>query len=157
MGVARAHHTATLLPNGLVLVAAGYGSGGGPLNDVSSQLYDPSANTWSPPSYMAYGRFGHTATLLAGGKVLVAGGLGGTITNSAELYDPATGTWGAAAAMATARYFHTATALTSGKVLVAGGFGGTFTTVRSCMTRPPTPGVRRPPWPPRAVVTRRPC
>src|SRR5438105_1762049 len=39
----RSGHTATLLPNGKVLVAGGYS--GGPLD--SAELYDPATGTWS--------------------------------------------------------------------------------------------------------------
>ena len=67
-------------------------------------------------------RLAHSATLLANGKVLVAGGLNysGTLA-SAELYDPATGTWTATGSMTNPRLYYTATLLANGKVLVAGG------------------------------------
>src|SRR5438105_4480950 len=73
---------------------------------------------------MATARSQHTATLLANGKVLVAGG-NNTIGHvaGAELYDPSTGTWALTGSMAAARYLHTATLLPNGKVLVAGGLG----------------------------------
>ncbi len=88
------------------------------------------AASWSAATSMATARCYHTSTLLPSGKVLVAGGYNGGITNSVELYDPAVGTWSAAAPVAaanltTARDLHTATVLPSGKVLVVGGFGGT--------------------------------
>jgi N-acetylneuraminic acid mutarotase len=115
--VARAGHTATLLENGQVLVAGGYG---GPL--ASAELYDPATNTWSPAASMAQARGDSTATLLGNGLVLVAGGLvyGTTILASAELYDPATNTWSPAASMAQPRWHHTATLLGNGTVLVVG-------------------------------------
>jgi Bacterial Ig-like domain (group 2)/Kelch motif/Galactose oxidase, central domain len=78
---------------------------------------------WLPAGNLAQGRHSHTATLLATGKVLVVGGIGGSGNTlaSAELYDPATNLWSAAGSMATARVAHSATLLTSGQVLVAGG------------------------------------
>ena len=70
---------------------------------------------------LAAARYGHTATLLANGKVLVAGGGYGGILASAELYDPARGTWTMTNSLASARFDHTATLLANGKILVAGG------------------------------------
>ena len=90
---ARYYHTATLLPNGKVLVAGGYhGTSDGPL--ASAELYDPATGTWSATGSLGTARIYHTATLLPNGKVLVAGGVAssGSLA-SAELYDPATGTW----------------------------------------------------------------
>jgi N-acetylneuraminic acid mutarotase len=81
-----------------------------------------SSNTWTATGNMTTARIGHTATLLANGEVLVAGGgnATGTLT-SAELYDPATGKWAVSGSMTTARGSHTATLLPNGEVLVAGG------------------------------------
>lgn len=68
----------------------------------------------------------HTATLLADGKVLVAGGHNGTQQiATAELYLPGIGTWTTTGLMGFARAGHTATRLPGGKVLVAGGYDGT--------------------------------
>lgn len=70
-------------------------------------------------------RYGHTATLLADGKVLVTGGsgTGGSLMASAELYDRSSDTWIPTNAMAYPRSLHTATRLADGKVLVVGGAG----------------------------------
>jgi N-acetylneuraminic acid mutarotase len=115
----RAQHTATLLPNGKVLVVGG----NGPL--VSAELYDPATGIWSAAASLNTARSSHSATLLANGKVLVVGGSSAAgIFASAELYDPTTNTWSAAASMTSARTVHTAILLSNGKVLVAGGVGG---------------------------------
>jgi len=116
---ARSLHTATLLPNGKVLVAGGGDSNSNPLS--SAELYDPSSGTWTNTGSLTTARYLHTATLLPNGKVLVAGGGGGG--NSAELYDPSSGTWTNTGSMTAERYTHTATLLPNGKVLVAGGYG----------------------------------
>jgi galactose oxidase-like protein/uncharacterized protein DUF4214/Kelch motif protein len=77
---------------------------------------------WIVTGSMVTRRHQHTATLLANGKVLVAGGNDGSghILATAELYDPATGTWTPTGPMGMAREYHTATLLPNGKVLVAG-------------------------------------
>src|SRR5690349_19658390 len=83
-----------------------------------------SAGTWTATGSMNTLRADHTATLLANGKGLVAGGFGPNgMVASAELYDPSTGTWAATGSLNTARDDYTATLLANGKVLVAGGFG----------------------------------
>jgi N-acetylneuraminic acid mutarotase len=116
-------HTATLLPNGLVLIVGG----NDPHNTTrSSELYDPASGSWTATGSLNTGRFRHTATLLTNGKVLVAGGdFGNGTVASAELYDPATGTWTFTGSLNTARDEHTATLLPGGKVLVAGGSDST--------------------------------
>ncbi len=120
MATVREWHTATLLPDGKVLVAGGSGN-----NEylTSAELYDPGSGSWTATGNMAAGREGHTATLLPDGKVLVAGGVGGIdrYLASAELYDPSSGSWTATGNMNGARTAQTATLLPDGKVLVAGG------------------------------------
>jgi hypothetical protein len=121
MNNARRQHTATLLPNGEVLVAGG---GGGSLMSLA-ELYDPAAGTWSTTGSMSAGRANFTATLLPNGEVLVAGGTNGSsYPSSAELYDPAAGTWSTTGSMSVGRANCTATLLPSGNVLVAGGSSG---------------------------------
>ena len=83
LATARDFHTATLLPNGKVLVAGGYSDGG---YLASAELYDPASGTWTATGSLATARCVHTATLLPNGKVLVAGGSGGGYLASAELY-----------------------------------------------------------------------
>jgi len=122
LATARRYHTATLLPNGKVLVAGGVNSGNAL---VSAELYDPASGTWTATGSLATARYFHTETLLPNGKVLVAGGFDSSGSNalaSAELYDPASGTWTATGSLATARGGPTATLLPNGKVLVAGGY-----------------------------------
>ena len=120
----RYEHTATLLPNGKVLIAGGYNGS----FIASAQLYDPSTGTFSATGSMTTARYGHKATLLPGGKVLVTGGWGiSRILTSAELYDLATGTFSpTTGAMTDARLLHTATLLPNGKVLIAGGATSSF-------------------------------
>jgi N-acetylneuraminic acid mutarotase len=123
LATARYGHTATLLPNGKVLVAGGV-IVNAPLYAMSAELYDPVTGTWSATGTLATARAYHTATLLQSGKVLVTGGLNnGSSIASAELYDPVTGTWSPTASLSTALSGHTATILTNGAVLVAGGNG----------------------------------
>lgn len=125
---ARWGHTATLLPDGRVLVAGSYVSGGDPL--ASAELYDPTYGRWTATGSMTTGRGGHTATLLPDGRVLVVGGgaedtllEGGPRSSTAEMYDPDTGGWTAIRNMTEARIGHSATLLPDGSLLVVGGSG----------------------------------
>ena len=123
LGTGRDFHTATLLPNGKVLVAAGYYFSGSDTFLASAELYDyTSGGSWSAAGSLVHGRCDHSATLLPSGKVLVAAGYTGNASTSAELYDAGTNKWSTAASLANARGFHTATLLPSGKVLAAGGY-----------------------------------
>ena len=136
MTTPRSRHTATLLRNGTVLVAGGYcprstTKGCPSVFDpdgaiAAAELYDPRTGTWSATGSMTTTRFLHSATLLADGRVLVAGaehGMPDAILASTELYDPATGRWSATGSMITARTQQFAAMLRDGKVLVAGGIG----------------------------------
>ena len=147
----RTGHTATLLENGMVLVAGG--SGTSTDTPRGAQLYDPATGAWSITGSLGQMRSGHTATRLANGKVLVAGGyrlLGAAtpvgLLDSCELYDPATGTWTstgslrATAGGSGARAGHTATLLPNGAVLVVGGIGVSLDTPRSTQLYDPATG-----------------
>jgi hypothetical protein len=72
LNTARYAHTATLLPNGMVLVAGGIDSSLNHLN--SAELYDPVSGTWTVTGSLNTARDLHTATLLYNGMVLVTGG-----------------------------------------------------------------------------------
>ena len=124
MPVGRGFHTATLLPNGKLLVVGGNQTFRA--LPASAELYDPGTRMWSSAGMLSTPRSLHTATLLKNGKVLVGGGsqvdsfsLGSLA--SAELYDPQTNSWALAANMHTPRSYHTATLLADGRVLVVGG------------------------------------
>jgi N-acetylneuraminic acid mutarotase len=125
-GCSRGRATATLLPNGKVLVAGGFNGIMGPsVYLASAEVFDPAIGSWSGTGSLATPRQEATATLLPNGKVLVAGGHDTTFggSRSAEVYDPATGLWSGTGSLVEARYDATATLLPNGKVLVAGGYG----------------------------------
>jgi hypothetical protein len=129
--------SATLLADGRVLVVGGVDANDGALG--TCELYDPSTGEWSATGSLSdlgvdlrrtlpfWMRWGHTATLLADGRVLIAGGFADDWTMAtqarAEIYDPATGLWSDAGTMSESkgRGWHTATLLPDGRVLVVGG------------------------------------
>lgn len=122
MTVPREQQTATMLPDGDVLVAGGLNQGGTSgftRTYASAELYNPIFGTWSSTGSMDQARAGQTATLIDGGWVLVTGG--GTSTS--EIYEPDLGSWVPTGSLGVARTDQTATLLPDGDVLVAGGTG----------------------------------
>lgn len=126
MQVARSGQTATLLPNGQVLVVGGWEMPGCCTKGVrTAELYDPATNAWTatpPPPEL---QEADTATLLQSGDVLVTGSFGPyddfQAVAGAALYDPSTNTWTTAAAPKLKRLSGTATLLPDGDVLLVGG------------------------------------
>jgi N-acetylneuraminic acid mutarotase len=123
-------HSATLLPFGAGSSGALFGTvlvaGGSSLPTVHDavELYNPGSKTWSlSPFRLTRPRRQHTATLLANGKVLLAGGSdsSGQATNTAEVFDLNTGALRTANNLSAASRGHTATLLADGRVLIAGG------------------------------------
>jgi hypothetical protein len=116
--------TATLLDNGMVLIAGGVPQFNGTAT-ASAELYNPATGTFTLTGSLSAPRQGHTAMLLNDGKVLIAGGADNdnNLLASAELYDPATGQFSPTGSMSAARADDAATLLQNGKVLVTGGQG----------------------------------
>jgi hypothetical protein len=120
MSTARVFGTATVLQNGMVLIAGGVPDDfGAPLS--TAELFNPITGQFSLTGQMVEPHVNHTATLLPNGKVLIAGGYNGNAYAGAELYDPATGQFTSVGSLNKPRSEHTATLLPSGEVLIAGG------------------------------------
>jgi hypothetical protein len=124
--IANVGHTATLLPDGRVLIV------GGDRCNAFPQLFDPVSETFVSAGRSAVSRHGGTATSLADGRVLIVGGYFTEtprqrgyypLAASAEIYDSATGRFALTGSMGTGRVEHTATLLADGRVLIAGGVG----------------------------------
>jgi hypothetical protein len=98
MTMPRTWHSATLLPDGRVLISGGINDLAGQIPSNGAEIYDPSTGTFAATGSMIGGHRCHQATLLGNGKVLIAGGSVPGSPNrvpNAELYDPATGTFAA--------------------------------------------------------------
>jgi galactose oxidase-like protein/Kelch motif protein len=123
---ARAEFGATLLANGQVLVAGGctsYDANGCLAVTTKAEIYNPMTGTWKATGALRGARHAMTATRLASGKVLVAGGATAAMDaiNSSEIYDPIAKTWTLGFKMVTARSDYTSIMLGTGKILFAGG------------------------------------
>src|SRR6266700_2780164 len=129
MAGTRGNASATVLPNGKVLVAGGIHSDPDSRDlTLYSEVYDPSTQTWSQSGNLNVPRyFGENAlVVLANGKALLPGGsdLNNNPYATTELYDPSTGTWSYTGSMNQSRRVNITVLLNDGRVLVAGGVGG---------------------------------
>jgi hypothetical protein len=115
MAAARSLHTATLLKDGRVLVAGGYGFG---YQGVAfAELYDPATGKFTATEPMPATQDSRSATLLPNGRVLFVG----NGTAAAEVFDPGSGALRATGSMVFLRYSAWAFLLDTGQVLVVGG------------------------------------
>jgi hypothetical protein len=121
----RANHTATLLPDGRVLVVGGENSAGDFAVVDTAEVFDPVANSWTTIGMNSAREF-HQAVLMRDGKVLVTGGnTGDGASSSAEVFDPATNTFTLLAqTMNEVRQEHGAVLLSDGRVFIVGGVDG---------------------------------
>jgi len=125
----RTDHTATLLSDGRVFIIGGVDSSG---LLSSTEFYNPygvPAPSFSAGPTLLRARSGHTATVLADGKILI---VGGEAAGSAEIFDPATETFSMVTGrLSTPRQLHSAALLNDGRVLIAGGVVGANTVLTS--------------------------
>ena len=129
----RTFHTASLLPDGRVLVAGGTGRivlkegeeeplfrGNKDLN--SAEIYDPKTDEWENAPDMAYKKQLAQAITLEDGRVMIIGGRSGVSTlSSVEAYDPEENSWTELESMTQSRMSHSAVKLIDNRILVTGG------------------------------------
>jgi len=123
MTTPRSLHTATLLPDGRVLLAAGRSGAYPDVSLSSAEIYDPLSGTFRAIASLHTDRHQHSATLLPDGRVLAIGGYNPSQgwLSSAEIYDPATGRWSIIQPIFAHGVTHTATLLKDGRVFVMAG------------------------------------
>jgi|GEM_PF-5645492 len=137
----RTSHTATLLPNGLLIVVGGDRSATSETNMLSSvELLDTTQElqnaTWQPGAHLAISIRGHTAIALpksskhSNGALLISGGLTsyGLMNDYSSagvyLYDPdigEAGYWHTKRALKVSRYNHVSTLLPNNQIFIFGG------------------------------------
>ena len=122
MAFARDRPTATLLPDGTVLVAGGQNGAEEP---VQAELFDPKSETFRTlPSPLTAPRMAHSAASLPDGTVLLSGGWSvplAATTGSVEMFDPETQTFAAAPPLPAGAHDQALLVFPSGLVLIAGG------------------------------------
>ncbi len=148
MSVARTYPGVARLPNGDVLVVGGLATGSSfntpSLTTATTEIYDPSSNSFSAGPAMAVSRVLFGITPLADGRVLVAGGVtfinGATAaTGDSEIYDPRTNSWRAGGAFPGVAGL-TLNLLPNGQALEAGGTSDfTNGSTQAELFTPPTP------------------
>ena len=139
----RAGHSASLLPDGRVLIAAGTeGNNAHELSDVldllgtslkDSELFEPSTNTWSSGPNLPEPKAGHGAITLDDGRILITGGITHVtifglpipdFSNQASVYDPSTNSFSAAGRIGAKRALFTQSLMPDGRVAIFAGAGG---------------------------------
>jgi hypothetical protein len=88
MAAARVGHTATVLPDGRVLVVGGAGPEG---EAAQAEVWDPRTNLFTAAGTLGKPRLGHAAMLLLDGRVVVVGGIdpvAATGIAEVEVWDP---------------------------------------------------------------------
>jgi N-acetylneuraminic acid mutarotase len=132
-----------LLPDGRALVIGGINLedtiGAGPNRRMSAsvEIYDPTSNEWTAVADLSHARYGHSATLLVDGRVLVAGGArdwdcclsDSSFVPEIEIYDPGADRWHAAGTLSLPAANAAAVLLSDGRVWVTGGQAGEFNAV----------------------------
>ncbi len=143
LGRGQALHTASLLPDGRVLVVGGFVDGGmDSIRETSvAQVFDPISETWTAAAdcdpyrpffarrpfgreHLGAGRAFHTVTPLLDGRLLLVGG--GLPSMKPLSFEPRSGIWSFAGSPHISRFFHAAVRLSEGRVVVIGGFTGTL-------------------------------
>ena len=143
-----AWHTASVLLDGTVLVAGGYG-GACPDPQDRTAIFNPASNSFSPGVSLPGGRAQHTATTLDDGRVLITGGAfndyceSGSVYDTAITFDPATSAYSSEKKMREPRSGHSATLLLDGKVLVVSSLAELFDPTTSSFAITGDPNVAR--------------
>jgi hypothetical protein len=122
LAINRYYHSATLLPDGKVLLAVGET----PTTELTptAELYDPGSETCSPTGSPFLGRFFPGGVRLPSNDVLVAGGVGiGSLDQlrSTELYNPQKREWYPTGLLNLSRQLAESVALQDGRVMIIGG------------------------------------
>lgn len=142
---ARAEFGITLLSNGQVLVAGGctaYDANGCLSTTNKAEIYNPATGIWTATGALRAARHAMTATRLASGKVLVAGGAtsASDALISSEMYDPTTKIWTLGAKMVQGRSDYASIMLATGKVLFIGGENINGVSIRNAELYSPSSG-----------------
>ncbi|TGN19256.1 Kelch repeat-containing protein [Leptospira idonii] len=125
----RRRHSVTLLQNGKVFIAGGGAVVIGIADDptASTEIYDPSTDSFTPGPSLQRPKMDHTATLLSSGKVLIAGGIENERSGSldavgtAEIYDPVSNSITSISSLNYLRKSHRAARLQDGNLYMFGG------------------------------------
>ena len=125
----RTTQDAFLLPDGRVLIVPG-GCVCRPMPTAPAETWDPSSESWRAIQALTITRVGHSATVLADGRVLIAGGGsppfdGGPAAADAFIWDAFRETSTPTGSMITGRGYHSTARLADGRVLFVGGSGAT--------------------------------
>ncbi len=120
----RERHSATLLPDGRVLVAGGLNLAPGTSTSVlNCEIFDPSTGKWTISAIPRVQRYDHTAVVLPGEEILLVDGFGSSGARAEgdllNLADETTGT--TSTPLSPPRTHHITAKLANGDIMVASG------------------------------------
>jgi hypothetical protein len=130
------HYNQVTLNDGRILMTGGVNvpnllgaQTAAPIN--GAEAYNPNSNSWATFN-MPTARALHSATVLADGRVVAAGGAQGTLLlpvsiADVDVFDPGSNTWSSAPDLTSARASHVANLLPDGTLILFGGQGATTT------------------------------
>jgi Kelch motif/Galactose oxidase, central domain len=139
----RAAHTATLLPDGRLLIAGGCVQDSCEGITATTELLDPATGATTPGPNMLQRRVSHVAVPLSAGRVLMIGGFQeGTVLDSTEIYDPAANAFSAGPDLLEPLADPVVFVLGDGSTLVAGGYSGGASLATAELLDPPLKAFR---------------
>lgn len=118
----RISHTASLLPDGRVIICGGVSINKATIHRAAlktTEIYDPSSDSFSDGPLMTVGRVDHAETTLSDGRVFICGGVTQYDVMATEIYNYKTNSFNAGPRTLYERYGCFSVLLSNGKVLIS--------------------------------------
>ena len=125
LGTSREEAAAALLPDGRVLVMGGYSDAATTHTLNTTEIFDPTTNSFSPGPMLPYATYGPAAATISGGRTLIAGGYydpTSTYLAQAFVFTPSGSNFTQVGSLPHPNWSLAGASLPQGRALVAGGY-----------------------------------